>query len=85
MQGVVIKQNSKKKLKHKKQINKTQAIAKTKDFLIDIFYAIDIRSLINTLISMISNKTDIIRSGRSFPRSDSSIRRRHKTLNYRGI
>ncbi len=36
MQGAVIKQNSKKKLKHKKQINKTQAIAKTKDFLIDI-------------------------------------------------
>ncbi len=85
LQGVVIAHKSKRKLKHKRQTNKTQAIAKTKDFLIDLFYSCDIRTLINKLISLISNKTDIIRTGRSFPRSDSSIRRRHKTLNYKGI
>lgn len=84
-QGARTKQKDKKELKHKNQINKTQAIAKTKDFLINIFYSHDIRTWVDNLILLISNKTEIIRRGRSFPRYDSTIRRRHKTLNYKGI
>ena len=84
-QGVKIKKQAKKKTCHKQQVNKTQAIAKTKDFFIDILYSSAIKPLIMKLLSILSKRTEVIRPDRSFPRKDVSRSRRHKNLNSKGI
>lgn len=71
--------------KNKIQINKTQAIAKTKDFFIDIFYKNDIKNSISLLLLLLKDRTDIIRPFRSFPRNNKSTRRRVKMMIYKGI
>jgi len=74
-----------KKRKHKIKANKTQVLAKTKDFLVDIFYSINIRCLINQMIKILSSRMEIVRPDRSFPRIETSSRRRYKNLNSKGI
>lgn len=71
--------------KYKYQPNKTQVIAKTKDFLVDLFLIKDIKALINQMLTILHRRTEIIRPNRSNPRLDASTRRRLKGLNARGI
>jgi hypothetical protein len=81
-QGIIIKRG---KTKHLRQVNKTQALAKIRDFLIDLFYSDKIRHYIELMLKFLCKSTDIIRLNRTFPRSDNSARRRFKVVNYRGI
>ena len=71
--------------KHKTQLNKTQVIAKTKDFLIDLFYSKRIRKIIRQILDLLKGRTEIIRLNRSFPRPKTSSRRRSKIINSKGI
>jgi hypothetical protein len=70
---------------HRLKPNKTQVLAKTKDFLIDIFYAAKPRTLLIQMIKLLENCFDIIRPGRSFPRPNTTTRRHHKHINSKGI
>lgn len=65
------------------QLNKTQVLAKTKDFLFDIFYLNDKKGLIAQLLKILEGCFEMIRPNRSFPRYEK--RRRVKGLNSRGI
>jgi len=76
---------SKRESKHKRKVNKTQALAKLKDFMVDLLYSKNIMGCIEKLMQLLERCTDIVREGRSFPRFETSSRRRVKTLNYRGI
>ena len=71
--------------KHPKQGNKTQVMAKMKDFLIDIFYSNRIPRLVKQMLKILQSRLEIIRPNRSFERSSSSARRRAKIINYKGI
>lgn len=71
--------------KNKIQINKTQSIAKTKDFLFDIFYGQNIKLYLKQMLNILKNRIDIIRPFRTFIRQDASSRRRVKMLIYKGI
>jgi hypothetical protein len=82
-QGFQIKKS--KTTKHEYQISKTQAIAKTKDFLISFFVTDNIRQAISKILELISCRIEIVRRNRSFPRPDSAARRKFKSLNSRGI
>ncbi len=74
-----------KKSKHKLQINKTQLLAKTKDFLLDIFYSNKLVKTITQLLHLINQRLEVVRLNRSFPRTDLSKRRRRRTINSKGI
>ncbi len=65
------------------QLNKTQVIAKTKDFLIDIFYYKQVNNLIQKMLQILEGCFEMVRPDRSFPRVDKL--RRYKGLNARGI
>lgn len=67
------------------QANKTQTLAKVKDFLVDLFYGKRIKEKIGMLINVLIKRIEIIRPNRSFPRSCSSSRRRHRITNSKGI
>lgn len=71
--------------KYKKKANKTQAIAKLKDFLIDLFYRGSIKTIIDNLIRVIEKSMDIIRPNRSFSRPKDTSRRRHKVKTSKGV
>jgi hypothetical protein len=77
--------HKKKSRKNRYQINKTQSLAKLKDFLIDIFYKSGLRKLIQQMLKILHKRIEMIRPGRSFPRNPSSARRRQKTINLKGI
>lgn len=74
-----------KKKKHVLKPNKTQVIAKVKDFMIDIFYQYDIIEILEQLKMMLENCYEIVRPNRSFKRTDASSRRRHRQLIYKGV
>lgn len=74
-----------KQSKNKIQINKTQAIAKTKDFLFDIFYRQNIKLYLKQMLHLLKDRIDIVRPFRSFIRHDATSRRRVKALMYRGV
>lgn len=85
-QGVnIIKPVKKKKRKYQTKLNRTQLLAKTKDFLIDLFYSENIVIHLKQIVRILASRLDIIRPNRSFPRNHSKSRRRVKTLNYKGI
>lgn len=71
--------------KHPQKANKTQVLAKVKDFLIDIFYTKGIKMAIEQMLSILVSRLDIIRPNRSFARPDTSSRRRCKIMNHKGI
>lgn len=75
---------SNKQKKHIRQINKTQAVTKLKDFLIDIFYCKKLSCSINKLLTLLNGCTDVVRPGRSFARNN-SYRYKRKPLNYKGM
>lgn len=75
----------KEKVKYSLKANKTQVLAKTKDFLIELFYSIDITRVLHQMKKMLDKCFDIIRPDRSFRRYDSSSKRRQKSMNYKGI
>lgn len=79
------KQKKEKKNKHRVKPNKTQVLAKTKDFLVDIFYAIKPRKLLQQMIKLLEKCFEIIRPTRSFPRPNTATRRHHKHINSKGI
>lgn len=71
--------------KHQLQANKTQVLAKTKDFLIDIFCGSQIKTIVKQLLKILEKRLEVIRPGRSFPRPKTSSRRRAKIINSKGI
>jgi hypothetical protein len=71
--------------KHHQQANKTQVLAKIKDFLTDLFYSNQLGKIIKQLLKILEKRLDIIRLGRSFPRPKTSSRRRSKIINSKGI
>jgi len=79
------KQKKDKKNKYKVKPNKTQVLAKTKDFLVDIFYSFKPRKLLNQLIKLLEKCFEIVRPNRSFPRPNTATRRHHKHINSKGI
>jgi hypothetical protein len=70
---------------HSKRANKTQVLAKTKDFLIELFYTRTLEKVLTQLKNMIDKCFEIVRPNRSFKRYDSSSKRRHKSLTSKGI
>jgi hypothetical protein len=74
-----------KKKKHTQKPNKTQVLAKMKDFLIDIFHSEEITKILQQLKSMLQKCYEIVRPNRSFKRIDASSRRRYRQLIYKGI
>ncbi|MBL6447345.1 transposase [Fulvivirga sp. 29W222] len=73
------------KKRHRYTVSKTQAIAKTKDFLLDIFYSKRLRKIIQQMLKILNRRLEMIRPGRSFPRPKTSSRRRSKIINLKGI
>lgn len=71
--------------KYEQQANKTQVLAKMKDFLTDIFYSSRIGKIIKQMLRILEKRLDIKRPDRSFPRPNTSSRRRHKIMNSKGI
>ena len=84
-QGAHILQPSLSKTKHRYAISKTQAIAKTKDFLFDIFYGKKLKSIVHQMLKLLNIRREIVRPDRSFIRPKTSSRRRHKIINLKGI
>jgi hypothetical protein len=85
-QGLYEQKIEKEKItKHKLKPNITQTLAKTKDFLIDLFYAINPRKLIEQMIKVLGKCFEIIRPNRSFPRIKKDGSRFRKFMNNRGI
>ena len=70
--------------KYDVQINKTQVLTKVKDFLIDIFYSVNVRNSVSKILKLLENCFDIVRPGRSFKRSK-GYKEKRKPLTYRGI
>lgn len=71
--------------KYAKQANKTQVLAKMKDFLTDLFYSSQMGKIIKQMLRILEKRMDIKRAGRSFPRPKTASRRRHKIMNSKGI
>jgi IS4 transposase len=71
--------------KHSQKVNKTQVLAKTKDFLIELFYSPNIVLILNQMKKMLCKCFDIIRPNRSFKRYDSSKKKRQNSMNHKGI
>jgi hypothetical protein len=76
---------SKSKSKHIQKVNKTHVLAKIKDYLISLMTSENIICIINQIKQILKNSFDIIRPNRSFVRTDTSARRRSKSMNYKGI
>lgn len=73
-----------KRNKHPVKPNKTQVLAKTKDFLVDLLYSDEMTKLLQQMLKLLKNCFDIIRPNRNFPRPRTS-HRRHKLTNMKGI
>jgi hypothetical protein len=86
-QGLAEKNNEREEhRKYKSKPNKTQTLAKTKDFLFDIFYRKkELKRILDQLIHLIARSFEIIRPGRSFKRSNLSVRKRHTSMTSKGI
>ncbi len=82
-QGIQVEDRKRKK--HKTQLNKTQVIAKTKDFLVDLFYSKRIKKVVKQILYPLKGRKEIIRPNRSFSRPKTSSRRRSKIINFKGI
>lgn len=82
-QGVENRYSTSKKYRY--QVNKTQVLAKLKDYLVDVFCQNKLKSLLPQLLKILNQRMDVIRPGRSFPRNEASSRRRHKIINSKGI
>lgn len=79
------KKKKEKNNKHLVKPNRTQVLAKTKDFLVDIFYSINPRKLLQQMVKLLEKCFEIIRPNRSFPRPNTATRRHHKHINSKGI
>lgn len=79
------KEEKEKNNKHPIKPNRTQVLAKTKDFLVIIFYAINPRKLLKQMVKLLGNCFEIIRPNRSFPRPNTASRRHNKHINSKGI
>ena len=85
-QGLQEHKEEKEKInKHLVKANKTQVLAKIKDFLLDLFYSYKRKKLIQQMIKLLSRCFEIIRPNRSFPRPNTASRRHHKHINSKGI
>ena len=84
-QGVDYTQSKKTSLKHSKKANKTQVLAKTKDFLTDLFYHKNLRKVIEQMLKLLNKRLEITRPNRSFPRKKSASHRKSKIINSKGI
>jgi hypothetical protein len=69
-------------LKYKLQINKTQTMAKLRDFFYNIFYGKNIQEAINKMLDLAKECYDIIRPNRNFKRPQ-IFRQRRKPLAYK--
>lgn len=69
----------------KVQPNKTQVLAKVKDFFIDLFNSNKTAKCLKAMLRILQKCFDIVRPDRSFPRHEMKTRRRHKIVNSRGI
>ncbi|MBK7958893.1 MAG: transposase [Bacteroidetes bacterium] len=76
--------------KHKKgsqyeqKVNKTQVLAKVKDFLTKLIYSSEILKILHQMKGMLDKCFDIIRPNRTFKRHNVTSRRRMKSMNYKG-
>jgi hypothetical protein len=84
-QGIDHQIDNKPGRKYQQKTNKTQVLAKVKDFLTDFFYSNQIGKVIGQLLKILEKRLEIIRPGRSFPRPKTSSRRRSKIINSKGI
>jgi len=84
-QGVYEERLSKTTTKHKSKPNKTQLLAKTKDFLTELFYSSKLSKVIRQLLKLLHSRCEIIRPNRSFSRSNVKKGRSVKSLNYKEI
>jgi hypothetical protein len=71
--------------KHKLKPSITQTLAKAKDFLINLFYSLSPRKLIDQIIRILEKCFEIVRPNRSFPRNKKDFSRIRKFMNNRGI
>ena len=71
--------------KHPFKVNKTQAVAKVKDFIVDLILKSDLTVTIKQLQRLIGNCLEIIRPERSFNRLPSNARHRSRGMAYKGI
>jgi hypothetical protein len=81
---IALKEEKKRKNKHKCQLNFSQVIIKTKDFLFDIFKDNKIRESLELIEHFLRNCFDIIRDNRQFKRNN-GYKSKRKNLNYRGL
>lgn len=79
------KQEKEKTNKYKLKVNKTQTLAKMKDFLVDLFYSDKPLKLIKQLLFIVGQSFDIVRPNRSFSRKTKLGTRKKKYTNIRGI
>jgi hypothetical protein len=69
--------------KYRLQINKTQLMAKVKDFILDIFYSPNRKVFIEKMIQLAMECYDIVRPDRHFKRTR-GFRYHRKPLMYKG-
>lgn len=84
-QGVDHHQKKQVDSKHVKKANKTQVLAKTKDFLTDLFYHNNLRKVIKQMLKLLNKRLEIVRPNRSFSRKKSASHRKSKIMNSKGI
>jgi len=65
--------------------NKTQTLAKLKDFIIDIAFKGRIKKAISQMIHILKHRLEMVRPDRSFNRPNTSNRSRFKLVNSKGI
>lgn len=83
-QGVQDRKNSKSGRIYR--ANKTQTLAKLKDFLINLFNGKHLKKIIRQMLKILKRRLEIFRPGRSFVRTKaSSLRRRQKIATSKGI
>ena len=81
---IELKEEKKKTNKHRSQLNFSQVIIKTKDYIFDIFINNKIRESLELIAKFLRNSFDIIRDDRHFKRN-TGYKQRRKSLNYRGM
>lgn len=83
-QGVQDQKNSKSGRLYR--ANKTQTLAKLKDFLVDLFNGKYLKKIIRQMLKILKKRLEVFRPGRSFARTKaSSLRRRQKIATSKGI
>ncbi len=74
-----------KKSKHKLKPNLNQTLAKTKDFLVNIFYTMNPKRIVEQILKLLNKCFEIVRPNRSFIRKNKFNSRLRKHMNNRGI